>query len=223
MYLGVPLSLSRLRRCHEQPLVDAIAARIPTWKAGLLNLAGRSLLTKVTLLAIPVHISIAASLSSWAIQQIDKRCRAFLWAGTESVAAGKCKVAWPVVCSPQIHGGLGLLDLRPFGHALRLHWEWLRCTDSSRAWSSLPAKAKKCMTAMFNASVSIRLGDGNYALFWSDRWLQAPLSSLAPSLFAAISRTGRRRTVKDALFQRCWVRDIRGVLTVQVLLEYIRV
>ncbi|XP_066323862.1 uncharacterized protein [Miscanthus floridulus] len=31
-YLGVPLSLSWLSRANEQALVDAVAARIPTWK-----------------------------------------------------------------------------------------------------------------------------------------------------------------------------------------------
>jgi hypothetical protein len=89
----------------EQPLVDAVAARIPTWKAGLLTNAGRALLTKVTLSAIPVHISIACCLSQWAISQIDKRCRAFLWAGTESVSGSHGpsfagQLAWAVlVCS----------------------------------------------------------------------------------------------------------------------------
>jgi len=97
-YLGIPLSLRKLRRCEEQVLVDRVAARIPTWKSGLLNHAGRTVLAKVTLSAIPVHISIACCLSNLAIAQIDKRRRAFLWAGAESVVAGHCKVAWPTVC-----------------------------------------------------------------------------------------------------------------------------
>jgi hypothetical protein len=54
-YLGIPLSLRRLSWADEQPLVDAIASRIPTWKSGLLTNAGRVLLTKVTLSAIPKH------------------------------------------------------------------------------------------------------------------------------------------------------------------------
>jgi hypothetical protein len=93
-YLGVPLSLKRLKHSDEQPLVDAVAARIPTWKSGLLTHASRVLLTKVTLSAIPVHMSIACCLSAWAVNQIDKRRRAFLWAGAESTTGGKCKVAW---------------------------------------------------------------------------------------------------------------------------------
>jgi hypothetical protein len=85
-YLGVPLSLHRLRRADEQSLVDSVAARIPTWKAGLLTDAGRLLLAKVALSVIPVHISIATCLSVWALKQLDKRRRAFLWSGTENVS-----------------------------------------------------------------------------------------------------------------------------------------
>ena len=119
-YLGAPLSLSRLSRADEQVLVDAVAARIPTWKAGLLTSVGRATLTQTTLSAIPVHVSICCSLSAWTIGEIGKRRCAFLWAGTDSVAGGKCKVAWPIVCLPKDHGGLGLPDLRVLGFALRL-------------------------------------------------------------------------------------------------------
>lgn len=41
-YLGVPLSISRLSRADEQVLVDAVATRIPTWKAGLFDERGES-------------------------------------------------------------------------------------------------------------------------------------------------------------------------------------
>lgn len=104
-YLGIPLSLLRLRRADERPLIDKVAARIPSWKAGLLNNAGRTTLTKVTLSAIHVHVSIASGLSTWALRQIDKRRRAFLWAGTDAVAGGKCRVAWRIVIPPLAMAG----------------------------------------------------------------------------------------------------------------------
>jgi hypothetical protein len=53
----------RLRRADYQALVDAVAVRIPTWKSDLLTNAGRVVLTKVTLSAIPVHLSITCCLS----------------------------------------------------------------------------------------------------------------------------------------------------------------
>jgi len=92
-YLGAPLSLFRLSRNVEQGLIDAIAARIPKWKAGLLTTVGRATLTQTMLSTIPVHISICCSLSAKAIEEIDKRRCAFLWKGTNTVTGGKCKVA----------------------------------------------------------------------------------------------------------------------------------
>jgi hypothetical protein len=58
-YLGVPLSITRLCRSDEQPIIDAVSSCIPTWKGNLLNMAGRSTLVAATLSAIPVYISIA--------------------------------------------------------------------------------------------------------------------------------------------------------------------
>lgn len=54
-YLGVPLSVHRLTRAVEQPLVDKVAARIQGWKGNLLNAAGRTALVKSTLSAIPIN------------------------------------------------------------------------------------------------------------------------------------------------------------------------
>jgi hypothetical protein len=60
-YLGVLLSIYRLRKNDELPLVEAVATRIPNWKGGMLNLAGRTTLTAlVTLSAIPVHLSMGS-------------------------------------------------------------------------------------------------------------------------------------------------------------------
>ncbi|KAM0908162.1 hypothetical protein ACQ4PT_015617 [Festuca glaucescens] len=43
-YLGLPLSLVRLSKRDLQPLVDKVAAHVPTWKASLLERSGRLVL-----------------------------------------------------------------------------------------------------------------------------------------------------------------------------------
>ena len=221
-YLGAPLSLRRLSRADEQQFVDAVARRIPTWKAGLITAAGRLTLAQSTLSAIPVHVSITCVLSPWAIGQIDKRRRAFIWAGAESVAAGKCKVAWTSVCSPRAFGGLGIPDLRTLGFALRLRWEWQRRQPDAPAWARLPSKESKVVLAMYDASVSVVLGDGASAKFWTDRWLpEGRVQSFAPNLFRAIGRRFLSVSVREALAARTWVRHITGAPTVHVLVEYV--
>jgi hypothetical protein len=76
-YLGVPLSIYQLKKSDLQPLVDSVADRLPTWKSRLMNIVGRTVLAKVTLSAIPIHISIAVFVSPWIFQAIDKLRRAF--------------------------------------------------------------------------------------------------------------------------------------------------
>jgi len=110
-YLGIPLSVGKLRKCDLQPLVDRVADALPIWKAKMLNKAGRAVLVKTKLSAIPIHTAMAITLSPWVITCIDKRRRAFLWSGSETVEGGKCSLAWPKVCRPPKLGGLDIFGL----------------------------------------------------------------------------------------------------------------
>jgi hypothetical protein len=123
-YLGIPLSVRKLKRSDEQALVDKVAACIPGWKGNLLNSAGRTALVKVTMSAIPVHTMIGLGLSRWAVKSIDKLRRAFIWTGSDEAGGEKCKVAWINVCRPKELGGLGISDLTRVGVALRVRWVW---------------------------------------------------------------------------------------------------
>jgi hypothetical protein len=185
----------------------------------MLNAAGRTTLTQTTLSAIPVHISITCCLLARAIAEINKRRKAFLWTRNQSTSRGKCKIAWPIICSP---GGLGIPDLKLLGFVLRLMWEWLRRTNASSAWAPLPSRAEKNTDAMFRVSISVRLGDGASARFWTDSWLpDGPISSFAPSLFQVVGRRRRNHMINEAPANRSWVRDISGAPTAPVLCDYV--
>jgi hypothetical protein len=51
-------------------------------------------------------------------------------------------------------------------------------------------------------------------LFWTDRWLEGNcVADLAPNLVLTVSKLVRKRqTVSQALTNRRWVSDIKGVL-----------
>lgn len=110
-------------------------------------------------------------------------------------------MAWPLVCRPTDLGGLGILDLRFFGYALRLRWEWLRRSEPGRCWVALPLKLERPVAAMIAISMTTTLGDGSSTLLWTDSWVAVgPLHRFVPALYAALNRTGKKRTVKEGLF-----------------------
>jgi hypothetical protein len=222
-YLGVPLSIYQLKKIDLHLLVDDVADRLPTWKSRLMSKAGRTTLMKVTLSEILIHISIVVKVSPWIYSAIDMLHRDFIWTVTETTSGGKCLVAWAMMARPTELGGLGTFYLTTLGYTLRLRWEWLQRTDPSRMWSALPSKEDRIVQVMFTALVSVHVGNGDQARFWSDRWLDGEsIESSFPLLVAVVSKRIRKcRTVRQALHNDQWVHDISGALSVQALQQYI--
>jgi hypothetical protein len=144
------------------------------------------------------------------IQQIRK---GFLWKGQEQVHGGRQR--------PLLLGGLGVLNLELFGWALRARWLWLQKTDASRPWAGLPFRVPGCVQALVDMAVVSAVGNGESTKFWTDRWLQGlAVADLAPNLILLISK--QERIVAQGLLGQNWVRDIKGNLSVQVLVEYLQ-
>jgi hypothetical protein len=51
-------------------------------------------------------------------KDLDKLRQRILWAGTQQLHGGKCKVNWETLCHPLRFGGLGIANLEAFGRAL---------------------------------------------------------------------------------------------------------
>uniref|UniRef100_A0A8I6Y9G2 Reverse transcriptase domain-containing protein n=1 Tax=Hordeum vulgare subsp. vulgare TaxID=112509 RepID=A0A8I6Y9G2_HORVV len=93
-YLGIPLTTRRPTAAQMQPLVDAVAGRLPTWKAWLMNKSGRLALVKSVLSAIPIHQMLALAPPKKTLKQLEKIQRGFLWAGRAAAQGGHCHVNW---------------------------------------------------------------------------------------------------------------------------------
>jgi hypothetical protein len=223
-YLGIPLTIRRPTAAQMQPLIDRIAGRLPTWKAGLMAKSGRLALVKSVLSAIPVHQLLVYSPPKKTLKQIEKIERGFLWAARAEANGGHYHVNWSHVCRPISLGGLGIPDLERQGLALRLRWLWLSRTDDRRAWSRLDLQFSTEERAMFFASTSMTIGNGERALFWEDRWIDGrAISEIAPRLYECIPKRRRKvRTVADGLRANAWARDIQGVLGVHEIGQYLQ-
>jgi len=121
-YLGLPLSLKKLTKAQVQPIIDRIADQLPGWKADLMTRAGRRVQVQVVLIGMLIYLVMASDLPAWAIKEIDKIRRGFLWRGRKDVKGGHCFVAWVKVTRPFELGGLGISDLKTLGWALQMRW-----------------------------------------------------------------------------------------------------
>jgi hypothetical protein len=148
----------------------------------------------------------------WAIEEIDKLRREFFWAGNDSSVQGKCLVSRPVICLPTAQGGLGVMDFRLAGVALRTRWLWLQRTDPDRAWAALPVHIELEVRQLFEASVLVQVGNGAKTVFWTDCWLDGEaVVDMAPVLASLVcARIKKTRTVQQAISNRAWVQDIKG-------------
>jgi hypothetical protein len=75
-----------------------------------MNLAGRAMLVRFVLTAIPMYVLVALKVPKWFIRAIDEIRRGFLWKGRKDVKGGCYLVAWEKVVRPideiQIERGL---------------------------------------------------------------------------------------------------------------------
>ena len=119
-YLGLPLSTHKLNLSAFFFIIDKVDRRLAGWRGLLLSLAGRAILVRAVLRALPLYAMSALLLPLGTIQAIDSRCRAFFWADQDTISGGQCKVAWDAVCAPFSRGGLGFLSLHQFNQCLLL-------------------------------------------------------------------------------------------------------
>lgn len=77
--------------------------------------------------------------------------------------------------------------------------------------------------ALFDASTMFQVGNGESTLCWTDAWFHgSSFRSSVPDLVACVARPRlKTRTVKDALHNRNWVRDISGPLSIAAITQFL--
>eukprot|EP00253_Pinus_taeda_P024058 PITA_24058 len=125
-YLGAPLYDKLWHKSHWEKMLDNLKRRCQHWTHKALNLAGRLILTKVVLQAIPQYMLSIIPAPQGILQQIKNIQRTFLWSGNAEKRKWSL-VAWNKLCKPKLLGGLNLIDPLTINKACgsRLWWKWL--------------------------------------------------------------------------------------------------
>ena len=195
VYLGLPLSNVKLNLAAFTPLISKVDRRLAGWQSALLNHQGRLVLINSALDGLTTYMMQAVALPPGVIAAIDKKRRAFLWAGTDKTSGSKCLVRWEVAQKPKVEGGLGVRDLATQNACLllkllhRLHhpeesaWAaWARQhTDLSTLegandgnhWDGL-----KSLLPAYRCITKVVIGDGASTTFWWDSWTEGTTLAL---------------------------------------------
>lgn len=219
LYLGLKITIKRIRLVHLQFILDRIRARLAGWKGKLMSIAARRVLVRAVLSSLPTFALTALRVPKKFLKEVDKSRRRFLWAQEEELSGGKCKVNWSKVCSPVEYGGLGVLDLEKFNRALRLRWLWHSWKKPDRPWVGMEVPCDDREKAAFSAMTTITIGDGSRATFWCCAWAGVePLKLSFPRLFKHSRR--KNRTVQAALHANTWIKDLAHGDTNPLLQEF---
>eukprot|EP00253_Pinus_taeda_P020626 PITA_20626 len=197
-YLGAPLTLKPWQKAHWEKILANMERRCKHWTNRALNFAGRLVLTKAILQAIPQYMLSILPTPKGVLDQIRSIQRSFLWSGNSEKKKWSL-VAWKKICRPKNRGGLNLVDPSIANRVCgaKIWWKWISNTNLPWAnhWkekyrptsSNLdlirlqdnPNGSPIWNHAQANRSIIQdycfwEIRNGSQALFWEDAWQQSP-------------------------------------------------
>ena len=190
-YLDLPAVVERKRKASLNYIKERVWSKLQGWKEKLLSQAGREILLKAVVQAIPTFAMSCFKLPVGLCHEIEALIRKFFW-GQKGEQRKIHWKKWEVLCRPKADGGLGFKDLEKFNDAMLAKQVWRLLKDQSSlfyrvfkakyfpkgsileasaakgsyAWQSI-LKARK----VISMGMRWRIGDGKSIDIYKDNWL----------------------------------------------------
>ncbi|MCI07464.1 RNA-directed DNA polymerase (Reverse transcriptase), partial [Trifolium medium] len=159
-YLGLPSMIGRSKKATFSFIKDRIWRRINSWRGRSLSKAGKEVMIKSVLQAIPSYIMSIYTIPSTTICEIERMINGFWWGGGGGHHnKGIRWMAWDRLTPPKSQGGLGFRDFQAFNQAMiaKQCWNILQNPDS-------------LVSQVFKARWII--GDGSKINVMKDPWIR---------------------------------------------------
>ena len=142
-YLGVPLIHQKVTRRSQEYILGKMDKKLSQWKANTLSSAAHYTLVHSVVSVIPSYDMQTISLLSSTCNEIDKRCRKFLWGGSEARSKVNL-VSWDKVCMRKEVGGLGLRKAKLQNNAFMMKLGWSLINRKDVLWVQLMREKYGC-------------------------------------------------------------------------------
>lgn len=127
-YLGLPLVIGRSKKQVFDFVTERTSKKIRNWKSKLLNAAGKEVLLKSVIMALPVYCMSCFRLPRGVCKDISKIVARFWWSNGERDKTIHW-LAWEMLTETKKCGGLGSRDLESFNQALLRKQIWRIITN----------------------------------------------------------------------------------------------
>lgn len=122
-YLGVPIFKGKPKSQYLQWIANKIISKLEGWQGKLLFFVGKIVMIKAVIFPMLLHTFTLYIWHAKLIKAVQLWCRNFLWTG-DIFSKKLVAVAWHIVCSSKLSGGLGIRHLHSFNKAALFKQMW---------------------------------------------------------------------------------------------------
>ncbi|XP_041000807.1 uncharacterized protein LOC121246650 [Juglans microcarpa x Juglans regia] len=195
-YLGLPSYVGRHKVAAFRPILESIRNRMNNWKVNFLSKAGKEVMLKSIVQAIPTYCMSIFKLPKAVLTAINKLMKKFWW-GSKDERTKTQWISWKQMGRPKGEEGLGYRDFEEFNLALIAKQGW-RVIQQPSSLAARVLKAKYFHRSNFlHAKVGMNI--------WSNKWLPRPSTYKVQSPHIE-SDDGRR--VSDLIDKQAGVWDM---------------
>jgi hypothetical protein len=194
-YLGLPAIVGRSRIRAFRSIKDKVWKRLQDWKLTFLSQAGKEILLKAVVQAIPTYCMSVFKLPKTLCTEINSMMMRFFWGHKEKEKRIHW-LSWSKLSTSKAQGGMGFRDIVNFNKALlaKQIWRLWKFPNSliatimkakyypncsvleadcgkkpSFAWRSIQSSSD-----LIKEGLVWRVGNGKSIRIWKDRWFKSP-------------------------------------------------
>jgi hypothetical protein len=196
-YLGLPTMVGRSRYQAFKSIKDRVWSRLNDWKVKFLSQAGKEILIKAVVQAIPTYSMSVFLLPNSLCKELNGLMQRFWWGHKENNSKIHW-MSWEKMGVSKEQGRLGFRDLIMFNKALlaKQVWRIMKNPESLTAkimkakyfphssimeasMGNRPSQAWRSVLAakdLVHSGAIWRVGDGHSIRVWGDKWIPTPSS-----------------------------------------------